>query len=294
MLSTSSQVSLKSAIDSMLSWSSLKPRKTRCTKDLGKPPCPKSKDIFSIVVTPDRIPKFFIPSLDVEHFLVQVCTEGDQPQSKWKAGSEQLKESGCWARSDSNPCKTSNKKTLCKNMSIQSFDGPLFPLDLEQVADHSDPATRGALSLPHLAKVTTPYGFLALGESPNIRRKESLFFEQDPNDIRTLLSQRKKSNSLFRSRSSPLSGSKQQHTAQSEDTTQSSRSVSWDAICKSSLSSSSSPPSPLSSFGTERPAPTPEKNKFQRLIKKHISRIKRMRPGSTSVLKASSSVDTVA
>ncbi|RXN01151.1 C2 calcium-dependent domain-containing protein 4C [Acipenser ruthenus] len=287
MLSTSSQVSLKSAIDSMLSWSSLKPRKTRCTKDLGKPPCPKSKDIFSIVVTPDRIPKFFIPSLDVEHFLVQVCTEGDQPQSKWKSGSEQLKESGCWARSDSNPCKTSNKKTLCKNMSIQSFDGPLFPLDLEQVADHSDPATRGALSLPHLAKVTTPYGFLALGESPNIRRKESMFFEQDPNDIRTLLSQRKKSNSLSRSCSSPLSSSKQQLPVQSEETLalpiRSSRSVSWDAICKDSLSSSPFPQSPK-----------PEKNKFQSLIKKHISSIKRMRPGSTSVLKASSSVGRVA
>ncbi|MGH0126333.1 UNVERIFIED_CONTAM: hypothetical protein FKN15_077329 [Acipenser sinensis] len=271
----------------MMSWSSLKPRKTPCTKDLGKPPCPKSKDIFSIVVTPDRIPKFFIPSLDVEHFLVQVCIEGDQPQSKWKAGSEQLKGSGCLSRSDSNLCNTSNKKTLCKNMSIQSFDGPLFPLALDQVADHSDPATRGALSLPHLAKVTTPYGFLALGESPNIRRKESMFFEQDPNDIRTLLSQRKKSNSLSRSCSSPLSSSKQQLPVQSEETPalpmRSSRSVSWDAICKDSLSSS---PSPLS--------PKPEKNKFQSLIKKHISSIKRMRPGSSSVLKASSSVGRVA
>ncbi|MGH0142656.1 UNVERIFIED_CONTAM: hypothetical protein FKN15_069835 [Acipenser sinensis] len=288
MLSTS-QVSVKSAIDSMLSWTSLKP-----SKDPGKPPCLKSKDIFSIVVTPDRIPKFFIPSLDVEHFIVQVCPEDNEPKSEWKGGSGELNGSARPRRSDWDTCNKSNKKTLCKNMSLQSFDGALFPLYLEQASDHSDPATRAALSLPHLAKVTTPYGFLALGESPNIRRKESLFFEQDPNDIRTLLSQRKKSNSLFRSRSSPLSGSKQQHTAQSEDAIQSIRSVSWDAICKSSLSSSSSPPSPLSSFGTERPAPTPEKNKFQRLIKKHISRIKRMRPGSTSALKASSSEDTVA
>ncbi|XP_041103805.1 uncharacterized protein LOC121314486 [Polyodon spathula] len=291
MLSTS-QVSLKSAIDSMLSWTNLKPSKPPCAEDPGRPPCLKSKDIFSIVVTPDRIPKFFIPSLDVEHVTVQMCPEDNE--SERKGGSVELNGSARPQKSDLDTCNKSNKKTLFKNMSLQSFDGALFPLYLEREADHSDPATRAALSLPHLAKVTTPYGFLALGESPNIRRKESLFFEQDPNDIRTLLSQRKKSNSLFRNRSSQLSGSKQRHTTQSEETIESSRSVSWDAICKGSLLSSPSPPSPLASFDTEGPAPKPEKNKFQKLIKKHISRIKRMRPGSTSVLKASSSVDRVA
>lgn len=56
---------------------------------------------------------------------------------------------------------------------------------------HTDPATRAALSLPHLLKTTTLYRFLPLGESPNIRMKESLFFESDTVGLGTLWSQRK-------------------------------------------------------------------------------------------------------
>jgi hypothetical protein len=45
--------------------------------------------------------------------------------------------------------------------------------------DLVDPTTRAALSLQHLPKITTPYGFLTLGESPFVRRRESLFFKDD-------------------------------------------------------------------------------------------------------------------
>ncbi|KAL6488509.1 hypothetical protein MHYP_G00022500 [Metynnis hypsauchen] len=59
---------------------------------------------------------------------------------------------------------------------------PFSALGLADMEPHtcasSDPATRAAMSLLHLAKITTPYGFIALGESPCVRRRESLFFQE--------------------------------------------------------------------------------------------------------------------
>ncbi|CAB1331471.1 unnamed protein product [Coregonus sp. 'balchen'] len=40
-----------------------------------------------------------------------------------------------------------------------------------------DPTTRAALSLPHLAKVTTPYGFVTLSQSPQMANEEALLFQ---------------------------------------------------------------------------------------------------------------------
>ncbi|XP_009583730.1 PREDICTED: C2 calcium-dependent domain-containing protein 4C-like [Fulmarus glacialis] len=70
-----------------------------------------SREIFLHVVTPDRIPQFTIPSLDI------------------------------------------HKKHR-----------------------RSDPTAQAALSLPHLPKVTTPYGFVTLGQSPQVTSEEALFF----------------------------------------------------------------------------------------------------------------------
>ncbi|KAJ1080638.1 hypothetical protein NDU88_000832 [Pleurodeles waltl] len=57
--------------------------------------------------------------------------------------------------------------------------GPLSPPPRsvgELYSGDQEPGTRLAMSLPHLRRITTPYGFLALGESPCVYRKESLFF----------------------------------------------------------------------------------------------------------------------
>ncbi|XP_066577062.1 C2 calcium-dependent domain-containing protein 4A-like [Amia ocellicauda] len=287
MLSASSQLSLRTALDSVLTWTSLKCSKTPAQER----PLARNKDIFSVVVTPDRIPQFFIPSLEVEHFFVQV---NNRERGQSDCASPELPVPCCTPPNRNTPESCSarrglpaRRETLCKKASFQSFDGSFFPLELERAADHSDPATRAALSLPHLAKITTPYGFLALGESPNIRRKESLFFEQDPQDIRMLLSHRKKSYSLSRSRSSPVGGSKeQQPPAEQEEPLahciRCTRSVSWDVICKAT--STSQAPTPTA---TPTPTPTskPAKKRFQGLIKKHISSIKRMRSSGFSAEK---------
>lgn len=47
--------------------------------------------------------------------------------------------------------------------------------DRPALEDRSDLSTRAALSLEHVKKISTPYGFRTLAESPHVRRRESLF-----------------------------------------------------------------------------------------------------------------------
>lgn len=47
--------------------------------------------------------------------------------------------------------------------------------DAQVPEDQSDLSTRAALSLEHVKKISTPYGFRTLAESPHVRRRESLF-----------------------------------------------------------------------------------------------------------------------
>ncbi|XP_048085367.1 C2 calcium-dependent domain-containing protein 4C-like [Alosa alosa] len=41
--------------------------------------------------------------------------------------------------------------------------------------DRTDISTRAAMGLEHVKKISTPYGFRTLAESPHVRRRESLF-----------------------------------------------------------------------------------------------------------------------
>ncbi|XP_075431619.1 uncharacterized protein LOC142468872 [Ascaphus truei] len=269
MLSATTQISIKSALDTMLTWTSLKINK----------PAPeilhKKKDIFNIVMTPDRIPKFFIPSLDVNHMFLHVGpVEGVQDLAKERHIGHKESVSPRTKQSHSN---FHNKRvSLLKGQRICQKASEYSTGELEKVADHSDPATRAALSLPHLPKITTPYGFLTLGESPNIRRKESLFFDHDTTDLQILFSQRKKSNPLSRNPPSPL---KKQRSQNDHSTTsrKPSRSVSWEIICQSPPSS----PFTFSPSGSTEELPVKcEKKRFQLLMKKHLSGIKRIKSNS--------------
>ncbi|XP_039325047.1 C2 calcium-dependent domain-containing protein 4B [Saimiri boliviensis] len=58
----------------------------------------------------------------------------------------------------------------------------LWPRAADEVARHTDwdPSSQAALSLPHLPRVRTAYGFCALLESPHTRRKESLLLGGPP------------------------------------------------------------------------------------------------------------------
>ncbi|XP_043941674.1 uncharacterized protein LOC122813420 [Protopterus annectens] len=277
-MSSAAPVTLKSAIESMLTWTNLKNNKTTEESKMHQ----KNKHIFNIVMTPDRIPQFFIPSLDLSHSYIHVDLKENHENSVTKGRGEDktaVIHSLDRSESETNTRKECafKRKILLKKSSANSVDGADLSWEMERATDHADPATRAALSLPHFPKITTPYGFLALGESPHIRRKESLFFEHDTTDIRTLFSQRK---TLFlsRSRSNPLSESRQSAKfTNSSASMKTSRSASCEAIA--STFTPLSLPLPQSN---EECCLKSEKKTFQSLIEKHLSHIKRMRSSNST------------
>lgn len=272
-----SQLSIKNAIESLLTWMSFK---------ISKPPsedkvAQKNKDIFNIVMTPDRIPKFFIPSLDREHISFQQEPEEDTTKISLERGvSDEVFQKHRTTRSKSE--SYIRKDALCKGESLDRrgtlcfTERIIFPGDLERAARHSDPATRAALSLPHLSKITTPYGFLTLGESPNTRRKESLFFQHDSEELKILLTPRKKTMPLVRSSSSPFSELQQTMECIKPSATpfKSRQASSQEAVCNSQLSLLHC------KLDSETYPVKCEKKMFQITMKRHLASIKRMRSGS--------------
>jgi len=272
-----SQLSMKSAIESLLTWTSFK---------IGKSPpedkvAQKNKDIFNIVMTPDRIPKFFIPCLDIDHICFQREPEEDIIQnSPEKVASDKAVQKRRTTRSKSE--SYIKKDALCKGETLDRgatlcfTDRMIFPGDLERAAHHSDPATRAALSLPHLSKITTPYGFLTLGESPNTRRKESLFFQHNSEELKILLSQRKKTTSLIRGSSSPFSELQQtiEYKKPAATPFKTRRAVSWEVVCNSQLSP------PHCKSDSETYPEKCEKKRFQMTMKRRLASIKWIRSGS--------------
>ncbi|XP_002718242.3 C2 calcium-dependent domain-containing protein 4B [Oryctolagus cuniculus] len=96
---------------------------------------------FSNVLTPGRIPEFCIPP------RLSVPSPPESPPSAAAVPRH------CAAEPDLWPC---------------AADEGVGRTDW-------DPRSQAALSLPHLPRARTAYGFCALLESPHIRRKESLF-----------------------------------------------------------------------------------------------------------------------
>ncbi|OPJ86964.1 hypothetical protein AV530_017662 [Patagioenas fasciata monilis] len=272
-----SQLSIKSAIESLLTWMSFKISKSPSEDKVAQ----KNKDIFNIVMTPDRIPKFFIPSLDIEHISFQQEPEEDTMKNSPERGvSDEVFQKHRTTRSKSE--SYIRKDALCKGESLDRrgtlcfTERMIFPGDLKRVAHHSDPATRAALSLPHLSKITTPYGFLTLGESPNTRRKESLFFQHDSEELKILLTPRKKTMPLVRSSSSPFSELQQTMECVKPSATpfKSRQAISQESVCNSQLS-------PLHCKSDSETYPVKcEKKMFQITMKRHLASIKRKRSGS--------------
>ncbi|XP_078054026.1 uncharacterized protein LOC144479203 [Mustelus asterias] len=264
MVSTASYLSFKANVESMLSWLSV--RKAGSREPAAQP---SSKDIFSVMVTPDRIPKFVIPSLDAHTHRDEEQEAGREPSPAGllllSAGEGERK--GGSERSNSEP-------SVRRGLSVKRQSLRQSCQESGYLSDHSDPPTRAAMSLPHLQKITTPYGFLALGEVPHIKRKESLFFEGGVAEMRLLAGSRAGA-VLGRSRSTPLSGKLHQCHRPGPSPgpgprCKANRSVSWESI------------SPLAAGSPYPPCFSKDKSKLQLLIKKHLGSMKRMRCSSSS------------
>lgn len=132
--------------------------------------------IYSNVLTPDKIPDFFIPPK-----LVSCPPETETPDVKPKEGlrpstSEQI--IGNKISSPRSPRLVSKLAGDTKNLlraanrhiiQIESAD------DVVAGDTNADPQSQTAMSLSYIPKTQTSYGFATLMESPHTRRKESLF-----------------------------------------------------------------------------------------------------------------------
>ncbi|KAJ8000199.1 hypothetical protein DPEC_G00202360 [Dallia pectoralis] len=131
----------------------------------------------TIVLTPERIPIFTIPSkqrslhaqrdFETERStLLSRCSPNQRAQ--WSPESRTT--SSLFLRPPSTPVTTctAHPRTTPQR---EDWSDPSTP----QREDWSDPTTRAAMSLSHVDKITTPYGFRALSQSPCTRRRESLF-----------------------------------------------------------------------------------------------------------------------
>ncbi|KAI4893255.1 hypothetical protein NFI96_003446 [Prochilodus magdalenae] len=112
-----------------------------------------------MVLTPARVPPFTIPPL---------CAERRPGRCSVAGGP----------RRHTLPASAHSPRTT-RALSCRCNFSALGLADMEpHTRASSDPATRAAMSLLHLAKITTPYGFITLGESPCVGRRESLFFQE--------------------------------------------------------------------------------------------------------------------
>ncbi|XP_028831061.1 C2 calcium-dependent domain-containing protein 4C [Denticeps clupeoides] len=150
------------------------------------------------VLTPDKIPDFFIPPK-----LVCCPPEAETPDVQPKSGlrpsnSEQAicnKTPKGSPRSPRLMSKLTGDKNLLKVanrhiIQIESADD-LSVTDVGNLNTNADPQSQTAMSLPYVPKAQTSYGFATLMESPHTRRKESLFHSDPTSPLTSPNTQRK-------------------------------------------------------------------------------------------------------
>ncbi|KAL4608108.1 C2 calcium-dependent domain-containing protein 4C-like [Arapaima gigas] len=155
---------------------------------------------YSNVLTPDKIPDFFIPPKlvccppdgeppDVQPQAVLRASSSEQAiGTKRTPGSPRSPRLGNKLSGDSrNLLKSANRHII----QIESADD-LVAADAGHLATNADPQSQTAMSLPYVPKAQTSYGFATLMESPHTRRKESLFHSDHSSPITSPNSQRKK------------------------------------------------------------------------------------------------------
>lgn len=134
--------------------------------------------LYSNVLTPDKIPDFFIPPK-----LPAGPTDPEAQAELGPATSDQNLASGTPRRAPRSPRLSAKlpaeSKSLLKAATrhvIQIESAEDWPA--EEAATNADPQAQGAMSLPSVPKAQTSYGFATLAESPHTRRKESLFHSE--------------------------------------------------------------------------------------------------------------------
>lgn len=125
--------------------------------------------LYSNVLTPDKIPDFFIPPK-----LPSGPAEAEAPAELGPSPSEQSLAASPRRspRSPRLPAKlAAESKSLLKAATRHV-------IQIESAEDWPAEEAPGSVSLPSVPKAQTSYGFTTLAESPHTRRKESLFHSE--------------------------------------------------------------------------------------------------------------------
>ncbi|KAM9844609.1 C2 calcium-dependent domain-containing protein 4C-like [Aulostomus maculatus] len=161
--------------------------------------------VYANVLTPDKIPDFFIPPKLICCPPEEPLTPEPQPCSTLRPSSSDhaICSQSPRARSSKNPCSprllSRDKRNLQKSanrhiIQIESADEPGAGASAGvsvNVNTNADPQSQTAMSLPYVPKAQTSYGFSTLVESPHTRRKESLFHSDPGSPLTSPNSQRR-------------------------------------------------------------------------------------------------------
>ncbi|AWP11106.1 putative C2 calcium-dependent domain-containing protein 4C-like [Scophthalmus maximus] len=273
-----------------LLWATSSAKSLGCS--LGSDSQTSRENIFPNILTPDSIPQFTIPSLSVQSSLRSLnnAKEEDDAESDKGVGSsgteQESSESVSLALSSLSPATpcSGSRLVLWDRRAERSVSDPLMQrrslLQRERSypyteAQHClDPASRAALSLPHLTKVTTPYGFVTLSQSPQMASEEALLCQAGlrrlTKDEETACCLRKAPETRtgnIKGNSSHLSGSKKRLSKDSTDSLTKGRSVKAEIKVSSATSSNTT----ASSASAARHPDGKLKRRFYEVIKKHFT-----------------------
>lgn len=138
----------------------------------------------SNVVTPDSIPQFTIPRLAVEDLHThspkdeETQPEEDTDHLHLSSSSVSLSSSSSSSPFSLSPAlQRKARRSISDPENHKRISVRCSPNAFMESDQCSDITTRGALSLPHLAKITTPYGFVTLSQSPQMASETQLFLQ---------------------------------------------------------------------------------------------------------------------
>lgn len=147
--------------------------------------------VYANVLTPERIPDFFIPPKLICCPPEESTSPEPKPRTNLRPSSSDnaICSQSPRARSSKSIC---SPRLFCRNLQksanrhiiqIETADEPgtgTMDKHTVNINTNADPQSQTAMSLPYVPKAQTSYGFSTLVESPHTRRKESLF-HSDPN-----------------------------------------------------------------------------------------------------------------
>ncbi|XP_069914534.1 C2 calcium-dependent domain-containing protein 4C [Oryctolagus cuniculus] len=128
--------------------------------------------LYSNVLTPDKIPDFFIPPK-----LPSGPPEAEGQAEPGPAASEQSPASAAPRRAPRSPRLPAKLAAESRSL-LKAATRHVIQIESAEDWPAEEAAGAGAESLPSVPKAQTSYGVAALAESPHTRRKESLFHSE--------------------------------------------------------------------------------------------------------------------